>query len=528
MTLSDQSEVIAFLSRAEAFGVSRPPRRCETHASIVFIAGDRAYKLKRAVRYPYLDFSTPERRHAFCEAEVRINRRTAPMLYRGVVAVTRDAGGRLCVGGAGEPVDWLVEMARFDDDALFAAMADRSLLTREVMEDLADHIAAFHRDAEPRLLAGGSAALAAVIANNAESLATTDLDPGQVGRLIERWRASLTKVAARLEQRREQGLVRRCHGDLHLRNIVLIDGRATLFDAIEFDDVFAEIDVLYDLAFLLMDLRVRGRDDLASLVLNRYLDNAGGSDGLAALPLFLSLRAGVRAIVDATAARAHSDPAEARRLLAGAQRYLDWAEAALAPVAPRLVAVGGLSGSGKSKLARALAPGLGSGCGARVVRTDAIRKRLAGVPLTARLGADGYSREMTQRTYLGLYDECAAALAAGCAVIADAVFAAPEERAAVGALAACHEAPFAGLWLEAPMAVLEERVKGRRGDISDADLAVVRLQADYDLGEIDWARIDSSGPAEATLAAARRKLQAALAAAGEARARPSLSGAASP
>lgn len=511
---ANQAEVIAFLSGAEAFGLAEPPRRCETHASIVFIARDRAYKLKRAVRYPYLDFSTPERRRAFCEAEVRINRRTAPMLYRGVVAVTRDGCGRLGIGGDGDPVDWLVEMARFDDDALFARMAERGELSREIMEDLADHIAVFHQDAEPRPLAGGSAALAAVIANNAESLAATGLGPGQVGRLIARWRASLAEVARLLDARRGQGLVRRCHGDLHLRNIVLIDGRATLFDAIEFDEAFAEIDVLYDLAFLLMDLRYRGRDDLASLVLNRYLDNTGGSDGLAALPLFLSLRAGIRAIVDATAARAHSDPDEARRLFAGAERYLDWAEAAVARVPPRLIAVGGLSGSGKSKLARGLAPGLGSGCGARVVRTDAIRKRLAGVPLKARLAADGYTRERTERTYLGLYDECSAALAAGCTVIADAVFADPEERAAVRALAARHEVPFDGLWLEAPTAVLEGRVKGRRGDVSDADLAVVRMQAAYDPGAIDWARIDSSGPAEATLAAARRKLEPAEAAAG--------------
>ncbi|MGZ9034402.1 MAG: phosphotransferase, partial [Rhodospirillales bacterium] len=254
MPLPDQAEVIAFLSRAEAFGLAQPPRRCETHASVVFIAEDRAYKLKRAVRYPYLDFTTVERRRAFCEAEVRINRRTAPKIYRGVVAITRDAEGRLSVGGAGEAVDWLVEMARFDDGALFAAMAERGLLTREIMEDLADHIAAFHRNAEPRAMAGGSAAMAAVIGNNAESLAATGLDPGEVGRLLARWRASLAEVAQLLDGRREQGLVRHCHGDLHLRNIVLIDGRATLFDAIEFDDAFAEIDVLYDLAFLLMDL----------------------------------------------------------------------------------------------------------------------------------------------------------------------------------------------------------------------------------------------------------------------------------
>ncbi|MGZ9033359.1 MAG: bifunctional aminoglycoside phosphotransferase/ATP-binding protein [Rhodospirillales bacterium] len=511
----DQAEVIAFLSRPETFGLTEPPQRCETHASIVFIAKDRAYKLKRAVRYPYLDFSTPERRRRFCEAEVRINRRTAPTIYHGVIAITRAPGGCLALAGPGEPVDWLVEMARFDDDALFATMAERGQLTRAVIEDLADHIAAFHREAEPRRSAGGREGMAAVIDNNAESLAATDLDPAETHRLIERWRVTLAEVAALLDRRRKQGFVRHCHGDLHLRNIVLIDGHATLFDAIEFNDAFAEVDVLYDLAFLLMDLRYRGLDDFASLVLNRYLDNGGGSEGLVALPLFLALRAGIRAHVDATAARAHSDPAQGERLLRGARRYLDLAHATLRRVPPRLIAVGGLSGSGKSRLARTLAPGLGAPCGARVVRTDAIRKRLAGVPLTARLGPHGYSREMSERTYRGLYAEAGAALAAGCTVIADAVFASAEERAAIRALADRHGVPFAGLWLEAPTAVLETRASGRRGDVSDANAVVVRMQSGYDLGAIDWVRIDSSGRPEATLAAARRRLEPADVAAGE-------------
>ena len=512
----DQAEVVAFLSQPEAFGLAEPARRFETHASIVFIVRNRAYKLKRAVRYPYLDYSTLERRRAFCEAEVRINRRTAPMIYRGVVAVTRETGGQLAVGGAGEPVDWLVEMARFDDDALFASMAERGLLTRAIMEDLADHIAAFHNDAEPRRSSGGSAAMAAVIDDNAESLAAAGHDPAEVCPLVALWNASLREVATLLDRRRDRGLVRHCHGDLHLRNIVLIDGRARLFDAIEFNDTFAEIDVLYDLAFLLMDLRYRRHDDLASLVLNRYLDNTGDSEGLAALPLFMSLRAGIRALVDSTAANAHSDPAEARRLVQGARLYLAYARAALDAGPPRLIAVGGRSGSGKSELGRMLAPGLGNACGARVVRTDVIRKRLAGVPLTARLGPEGYSREMTERTYRALHDEASAASAAGCTVIADAVFASPREREAIRELAARRGVPFVGLWLEAPTVVLQARVRGRRGDVSDADAAVVRLQGEYDLGKIDWARIDASGPPEATLAAARSRLEPAWPAAGTA------------
>lgn len=510
----DQAEVIAFLSRPEPFALAEPPRRLETHASIVFLAGDRAYKLKRAVRYPYLDFSTRERRRAFCGAEVRINRRTAPAIYRRVLAVTREPGGGLALDGAGEPVDWLVEMARFDDDALFAAIAERGGLSRAMMEDLADNIAAFHREAEPRPSAGGGAAMAAVVDNTALSLATTDLDPATARRLVDRWRAAVAEVGPLLDRRREQGFVRHCHGDLHLRNIVLIDGRATLFDAIEFDDAFAEIDVLYDLAFLLMDLGSRGHDGLASLVLNRYLDNDGDAAGLRALPLFLSLRAGIRALVDATAARAHSDAGEAGRLAHAARRYLARADAALNAVPPRLVAIGGLSGSGKSKLARTLAPRLGSGCGARVLRTDAIRKRLAGIPLTGRLGGEGYGRAMTQRTYRALCEQAEATLAAGCTVVADAVFAAPEERAAIRAVAARRGVPFTGLWLDAPAHVLEARVRERRGDVSDADAAVVRLQAGYALGDVDWDRIDSSGPVEATLAAAEERLSPAPAVAG--------------
>lgn len=506
----DQSEVIAFLSKPETFGIAEPPCRRETHASIIFIAGERAYKLKRAVRFPYLDFSTCERRRTCCEAEVRINRRTAPALYRGVVAVTSEAGGGLALNGAGVPVDWLVEMVRFDELALFNAMAERDALTRHLLEDLADEIAAFHREAEPRTKAGGSAAMAALIENNAQSFAACAddaFDRGEVARLLGGWSESLVQQRELFDQRRDAGRVRHCHGDLHLRNIVLHEGRPTLFDAIEFNDAFAEIDVLYDLAFLLMDLGFRGHNDLAGIVLNRYLDGSGDGSGLAALPLFLSLRAGIRAHVEAAAARAHSKREEGRRLILVARRYLDQALAALSPPPPRLVAIGGLSGSGKSELARALAPDLGTTPAARVLRTDCIRKRLAGIPLSAVLEPSGYSRERTEQTYGALYAEAGRALGAGCAVIADGVFAAASERAAIAAVATRCGVPFTGLWLDAPTAILEMRVTSRQGDASDARAEVVRMQQGLDLGAIDWRRVDASGPAASTAAAARRLLE---------------------
>jgi aminoglycoside phosphotransferase family enzyme/predicted kinase len=506
LIVEDQSEVIAFLSRPDAYGADiADVERVDTHASIVFLAGSSAYKLKRAVRFPYLDYSTAERRRRFCEAEVAINRRTAPDLYRGVVAVVRHPAGGLALGGEGVPLDWLVEMQRFEEHALFSRLADAGRLDRFAMQNLADAVARFHQDAERRPAAGGAAGLGLVLDSNRLCFAESDpriLDRERSERLVSRPRQVFEEIAPLLDRRRDEGWVRHCHGDLHLRNIVVRDGRAVLFDAIEFDSAFADIDVLYDLAFLVMDLEFRGLRGLASIFLNRYLDNTGDAGGLPALPLFLSTRAAIRAHVDAFAVASQSDPAEAAELTDDARRYLDLALAYLMPEQPRLIAIGGLSGSGKSKLAREIAPLLGPAPGARVTRTDATRKRLAGVALGTRLGPCDYSREMSRRTYRAVYDEARLALAAGRSVIADAVFARPDEREAIARVAAEAGVPFRGIWLDAAPRVLQRRVAGRRDNVSDATAEVVRLQLEYDLGAIDWPRLDSSSEGDETLRAA--------------------------
>jgi predicted kinase len=296
--------------------------------------------------------------------------------------------------------------------------------------------------------------------------------------------------------------VRRCHGDLHLGNICLIDNRPVLFDAIEFNETFSVIDVLYDAAFLVMDLDHLGQRNLAGQFLNRYLDATGDDDGLAALPLFLSLRAAIRAHVGATAARAFADPAEARERLAEARIYLAEAFTYLEPGKPRLIAIGGLSGSGKSRLACELAPGIGAAPGARVVRSDAVRKQLAGVGLHDRLGPEGYSAEMTARTFAELDRRVEAALRIGRPVVADAVFARPEERDRLARIAAACGVSFDGLWLEADPALMERRLADRAADVSDATIEILRLQRTYDLGRIEWTRIDSGGTREETLAKA--------------------------
>ena len=318
---------------------------------------------------------------------------------------------------------------------MFSRLADAGRLDRFAMENLADAIARFHGQAEPRASSGGAAGIARVLDSNRSCFADSDpkvLDPRQTARLVELARNAFEAAAPLLDRRRDEGCVRHCHGDLHLRNIIVHNGQAVLFDAIEFDPAFAEIDVLYDLAFLVMDLEFRGLPRLASIVLNRYLDNTGDVAGLPALPLFLSTRAAIRAHIDAVAASNQSEPQNAAELADAARRYLRLALAFLRSEEPRLIAIGGLSGSGKSKLARQLAPLLGPRSRRSRSRADeppasgcrASRSERAWV-------AQDYSEAISRRTYEAVYDEARRALAAGPSVIADAVFARPEEREAI-------------------------------------------------------------------------------------------------
>lgn len=510
MITEDQREVLAFLgSPATHAGAS--VERIETHASVVFLAGPLAWKLKRAVRYDYLDFSTAERRRAMCEAELRINRRTAPELYRGVVAVTRERSGSLALGGAGSPVDWVVQMTRFDQEALLDRLAGRGRLELDLMRPLALAVAALHREAETRAEHGGRAGMARVIDGNEAGLAEQgagSLDVGLSERVTRAAREALSRHGALLEARRDGGRVRQCHGDLHLRNIVLLDGRPTLFDGIEFNDDLACIDVLYDVAFLLMDLWRRGLTSHANVVFKEYLSETADLDGLALLPLFLSCRAAVRAKTSMTAANLQSDPERRKELTALARGYLAMAEQLLHPARPSLVAVGGLSGSGKSTLAMALAPDVGPPPGAVVLRSDEIRKRLCGVDPLTRLGPAAYTPEVSQRVYATAAERAGAIVRAGHAAVVDAVFARAEERAALENVAAAAGVPFVGLWLHAGEASLLERVQRRRLDASDADVAVVRAQLARDVGDITWHRLDASRPIDDVCGEARRLVSA--------------------
>ncbi|HJU18736.1 MAG TPA: AAA family ATPase [Stellaceae bacterium] len=508
----DQSEAIAFLGAPSSYGpgVNRVDV-VETHVSLIFLAGERAYKLKRAVAYPYLDFSTPERRRAACEAELALNRRTAPELYLDVRAVGRDEQGKLGWSCTRTACDWVVMMRRFEQSRLLASLAEAGQLDPPLILALAAHIAQFHAAAEPRRECGGAAAIAAILSGNSRSLCAAHgagFAPAAIDDLDRLARDHLAHCAALLDKRRAAGKVRRCHGDLHLRNICLLDGEPVLFDCLEFSEELATIDVLYDLAFLVMDLEHRGLPDLANLVLNRYLDLTDEEDGLAALPLFLSLRAAIRAHVTAAALDRHTAADDKAQPRAEARHYLDAARAALLPQPIRLVALGGLSGTGKSTLAVRLAPALGLRPGARVLRSDVIRKRLFGVAPEAPLPPAAYTADVTRRVYDSIRAKAAAALAAGYCAVIDAVALLPEERAAFAAVAAAAQVPFTGLWLEAPAETMRARVGARRHDASDASEAVLTMQLGRDPGAVDWRRIPAGGDPGAVLLAARRALVA--------------------
>jgi uncharacterized protein len=509
----DQRETIAFLSRPASYGLSGAQvDRIDTHASHIFLAGDYAYKLKRAVRLAYLDFSTVKRRHRACAAELALNRRTAPQLYLHLRRIGRDNDGRIGFVDDAPAIDWVVVMRRFDQESLFDALAREGRLDAPLVDALADHVAEFHATAEPRPDCGGVAALADIAETNHRVLAGISggvFDRARVEAVLQRWRTAISATAGVIDARRAAGKVRHCHGDLHLRNICLVCGRPTLFDCLEFSEELASIDVLYDLSFLLMDLEHRRLGAFANRALNRYLDRMCEDDGLAAMPLFLSLRAGIRAHVMATALASAAVPDKAAAMTREARQYLDLACDALEPSPPRLLAIGGLSGSGKSTLAAALAPELGLMPGARVLRSDVTRKLLLGADPETRLPPEAYTVDITHRVYQALREKAAAALAAGYTTIIDAVSLRPDERESFAEVANKAVVPFIGLWLSADAAAMERRIEGRRGDASDATAEVLAQQLRQDPGPIDWIRVEAGGGAETCLAAACRALAAA-------------------
>jgi hypothetical protein len=481
----EQAEAAAFLRQLAG---SAP---AETHISLVFVSRDTVWKLKKAVRLSFLDFSTVEARRRFAVRELELNRAAAPGLYQDVVPLVRRADGSLALDEAGNVVDWVLRMARVPHGDFLDVIAAEGRLTAELLDALGDAVAAFHLGLAADICHNPVAAMRRVADGNALSA----LDAGLPADAVEAWLTRITiaqnAIAPWLARRGSDGFVRRAHGDLHLGNLCLWGGRPVPFDALEFDEAMATIDLGYDLAFLLMDVERRVSRAAANRVLNRYVARTGDAALTRGLPVFLSLRAMVRAHVEAKRGNA----ALAEEYLAAAADYLCVRPAVM-------VAIGGLPGSGKSTLARALAPELGNAPGALVLRSDEIRKRQHGVAPEQRLPQPAYSEAASQAVFAELAALAGKVAAGGHSVIADATFIDADDRALLEDAAAAANVRFVGLWLEAPIAVLEERVQARHSDASDATLAVLHAAARAGAGAGAWVAIDASGDTTG-LAAAR-------------------------
>jgi aminoglycoside phosphotransferase family enzyme/predicted kinase len=465
---------------------ARSDRVIETACAHVFLGGETAYKLKRHRDLGYADFSTAEKRKWALDRELAFNREAAPDIYRQVRRLTRDASGAVALDGDGETLDFVLEMRRFDETAVLDVHAEQ--VDGDLAERLGRMIARFHA-AAPLRWEGGVNSMAFTVGSNAELLRelAPELGSDRVETLVAATQAEFERQAPLLRERTAEGFARRCHGDLHLGNILMEDGRPVLFDCIEFNDLLSDIDVQYDLAFLLMDLEFRGRRDAAARALSAWLDEAARTfpemiwEGLAALPLMLSVRAGVRTHVEAHGGRTGQ-----------ARAYLEAAIAHLSPPPPRLAAVGGLSGSGKSTFARAIAPFIGRSPGAVVLRTDEIRKRVLRVPPNEKLPRSAYATELYPHSYDVLFDNARTLLAAGQSVVLDATFIDPALRARAARLGEDARVPFEAVWLEAPRRVLEARISSRVGDVSDADLQTLADQLARLKTPVEWTHVDGS------------------------------------
>lgn len=486
----------------EAFGhPTGPVDWIETHISWLLLAGDFVYKFKKPLKLDFLDFSTPALRRAACEEELRINRRTAPALYLGLVVLGGTATSLRLQPAEAAPVDAepAVRMRRFAQEALLSHLLEQQRLLPGHIDALAQQVAQFHASAAVATPEQGWGTAPAVVAPVQDCLAALqplvarDLpDMGPALQQVAQWCAAQgAALAPVFRQRLQSGRVRECHGDLHLANLVLIDGQPQLFDAIEFNPALRWIDCVADIAFLAMDLEARGRADLAWRFLNAWLEHTGDYAGLQVLPYYRGYRALVRARVAGMRLGQVAGDAHAASLQA-LQRYLALALHFIQPRAVELWLAHGFSGAGKSTQSQTLI----AERGVVRVRADVERKRLFGLaPQASSAAVPGgiYTADASQRTHEALAQAARWALAAGYTVLVDATFLNLAMRQRFIALAAQVQVPCRILSFEAPLAVLRERVRSRQlagGDASEASVQVLESQ---------WAAAQPLSPAEEAL-----------------------------
>lgn len=475
--------------------VTEPIELIQTHISYVLLTGDYAYKLKKPANFGFLDFSTLEKRQHFCAEEVRLNQRGAAELYLAVLPIVATAD-TFQLDGSGDPVEYTVKMRQFPQGNLFLALFERGELTEALMEELGRIVAQFHGQAAVNdyILSFGTVV---------QVRASIDENYHQTQKYIGGPQTEAQYVATKdytdhffaskpdlFEQRIQQHLIRECHGDLHLRNICFWQEQILLFDCIEFNEPFRFVDVMYDVAFTVMDLEARQRPDLGNAFLNAYVEQTGDWEGLQLLPLYLSRQAYVRAKVNSFLLDDSGipEPVKQEALKTAAHYYyLAWGYTKLRK--GELILMAGLSGAGKSTTAHQLAQQLG----AIHIRSDAVRKHLGGVPLYERGEPDLYTAEMTQKTYSRLLELGLLLTSQGFTVILDAKYDRQPLRLEAIAATQAQQIPLQILYCDVPLAVRQERLNKRQGDIADATADLTAEQSMDPFNDVEQPYVTTVG-----------------------------------
>ncbi|MBD3882641.1 AAA family ATPase [Phormidium tenue FACHB-886] len=483
--------------------VKTPIQLIQTHVSYVLLTGDYAYKVKKPVNFGFLDYSTIDKRQHFCQEELRLNQRCAKALYLEVLPIAQ-VGETFQLGGAEEIADYTLKMRQFPQEGLLANLYDQGKLTEALLQELAKTIARFHAiiQTDDYIRAFGEPARVREAIDENFEQTEKYIGIAQTQAQFDATRAYNDRLFAEQPhlfiERMQSNHIRECHGDLHLDNICLWDDRLWLFDCIEFNEPFRFVDVMYDIAYIVRDLEARDRTDLSTLFLNAYAEQTGDWEGLQVLPFYVNRQAYVRAkivsfLLDDPAVP-EADKQKAKEIAA---RFYRLAYEYSQPRQGQLTVMCGLSGAGKSTIAKQLA----CRTGAVHIRSDAVRKHLGGVALEERGGDELYSPEMTQRTYDRLLQLSVTLAQQGYSVILDAKYDRQVLRAAAITAAQQHQLPLQILYCEAPLEVLRDRLQKRTGDIADAtaDLLPKQFMEPFAASELPFVKTLNTTQAIETL-----------------------------